>query len=154
MNKKHCTLKISSEILQHQKNFALWRFADLVNMDAIWHRGLIRYLQKKGLAPKEIHADKVATLGDDAPALSTVKKWAAEFKRGRKNLQDDPRSGGLSTTTTQENIDRIHQIAINDRRLTVNHIANVMSISRERVENILHKELDMSKVLVQWVLRL
>ena len=58
----------------------------------------------------------VSTLGDDAPALSTVKKWAAEFKRGRESLEDDPRSGRSSTATTQENIDRIHQIVMNDRR--------------------------------------
>ena len=38
-----------------------------MNMDDIWHLGVIKYLQKKGLAPKGIHADMVATLGDDAP---------------------------------------------------------------------------------------
>lgn len=61
-------------------------------MDKIWHRGVIRYLQKKELTPKEIHADMVSTLGDDAPALSTV-KWAAEFKRGMESLKDDLRLG-------------------------------------------------------------
>ena len=54
-----------------------------MNMDKIWHRGVIKYLQKNELTPKDIHADMVAILRDDAPALSTVKKWAAEFKRGR-----------------------------------------------------------------------
>ena len=56
-------------------------------MNKIWHRGVIRYLQKKELTTKEIHTDMVSTLGDDAPALSTVKKWAAEFKRGRESLE-------------------------------------------------------------------
>ena len=77
-------------------------------MDKIWQRGVIRYLQKKRLTTEEIHADKISTLGDDAPALSTVKKWAAEFKRGRESLEDDRRSGCPSTATTQKNIDRIH----------------------------------------------
>ena len=49
-----------------------------MNMDTISHRGVVRYLQRKGLAHKEIHADMVATLGDDAPALSAVKKWEVE----------------------------------------------------------------------------
>ena len=79
-------------------------FDDLVNMDKIWHRGVIRYLQKKGLTTKKIHTDMVSTLGDDVPALSTVKKWAAEFKRKRESLEKDPRSGRPSTATTQENM--------------------------------------------------
>jgi len=75
-------------------------------MDKIWHRGVIKYLQKKGLTPKEIHADMVSNLRDDAPALSTVKKWEAEFKRG--SLEDDLRSGCPSTAFTQEKIDHNH----------------------------------------------
>ena len=72
----------------------------------------------------------VATVGYDASALSTVKKWAAKFKRGKKSLEDDPRLGRPFTATTQENMDCIHQMVMDDRRLDVNHIANVMSISR------------------------
>ena len=71
-------------------------------MDKIRHRGATKHLQKKGLAPKEIHADMVATLGN-APALSTAK-----FKRGRESLEDDPQSGRSSMAATEENIDCIH----------------------------------------------
>ena len=86
----------------------------------------------------------VATLGNDAPALSTVKKWAAEFKRGSESLEDDPTSGRPASATIQENIDRVHYMVIDDRRLTVNQIADAVAISRERVENIPHQELGMS----------
>ena len=90
-------------------------------MDKIWHRGVIKYLQIKGLTPKDIHTDMAATLRDDAPALSTVQKWTAEFK----SLEDDPRSGRPATATTQENIDRVvHHMVMDDRRLTVNQIAD------------------------------
>ena len=30
--------------------------------------------------------------GDSAPSFTTVKFWAAEFKRGHKSLEDDERS--------------------------------------------------------------
>ena len=56
-------------------------------MDKIWHRGVIRYLQKKGLTTKEIHIDMVSTLGDDAPALSTVKKWEQISRGGGRALK-------------------------------------------------------------------
>lgn len=34
-------------------------------MDKVWHHGAFKYLQKKPLAPKDIHADMVTILGDD-----------------------------------------------------------------------------------------
>ena len=57
--------------------------AKFLNVDKIWHRGVINTC-KKGLTPMEIHADMVDTLGDDTPGLSTVQKWYAEFK-GEQN---------------------------------------------------------------------
>ena len=83
--------------------------------------------------------------------LSTVKKWAAELKWGRESLEADPRSGHSSTATLQENIDRIHQMVMNKGRLTISDLTNVISISREQVENILHNELGMSKISPRWV---
>ena len=41
-----------------------------------------------------------------------------------------------------------------DRRLTTSHVAKMVGISSERVENILHKELGMSKVSARCVPRL
>ena len=37
---------------------------------------------------------------------------------------------------------------MNDRRLIISHLANVISISGERVENIFHNKFGMSKVLL------
>ena len=123
-------------------------------MEKVWHRSIIKYLQKKGLALKDIHADMVATLGDDAPALLTVKKWAAEFKMSRESLEDDARCGRPASATTQETIDYVHHMVMHDRYLTVTKIADAVAISREQVEKILHQELGMSKVSARRVLRL
>ena len=88
----------------------------------------------------------IATLRDDALALSTVKKWAAEFKRGRESLEDDPRSVHPASATTQEDIDCVHHMVMDDRCLTVNQIADAVAISCKQTEKILHQELGMSKV--------
>ena len=69
-------------------------------MNKIWDSSVIKYFQKKDLASKKIHADMVVSLMDKAPALSTVKKWALEFKRARKSFENDPRSERSSTATT------------------------------------------------------
>ena len=36
------------------------------------------------MPPKEIHEDFMETLGKVSPSYNTVKKWTAEFKRGRE----------------------------------------------------------------------
>lgn len=57
-------------------------------MNKICHRGFIKFLREKCVAPNDIDADMVATLGDVAPALSTAKA-AAESKRGLESLEDE-----------------------------------------------------------------
>ncbi len=79
-------------------------------MDNTGLRAVIRYLGLKRLSPKEVHEDMVATLGEGAPSYSMVQKWAAEFKCGSRAPEDVPCPGRPVTVTTQETIDKIHDI--------------------------------------------
>lgn len=58
------------------------------------------------------------------------------------------------TSTTKENVDRVHYIVRDEWRLTVNQITNGIKVSRESVENIMHNELSMTKASAQWMSRL
>ena len=113
-------------------------------MDKVGLRAVIRYLGLKNMSPKDIHEDMVTTLGIDAPSYSMVKKWAAEFKRGRESLEDDPRPGRSVTVSTQETIDKIHDMILADRRINQRYIATQLGISQERVHAIIHNECDES----------
>ena len=55
-------------------------------IDKVEVRGVIKYFCKKGIPQKEIHDDFIKTIGDESPSYSTVKKWAAEFRRGRESV--------------------------------------------------------------------
>ena len=95
-----------------------------------------------------------AIYGDSAPSFTAVKFWAAEFKRGRKTLGDDERSRRPKTVTTDENIAKVHQMVLDDRRIKVREIAEVMNMSKERVCHILNQHLGMRKLSARWVPRL
>ena len=65
--------------------------------------------------PKEIHAILIETLGEHAPSYTTVKNWVAQFKRGDFSTYVAPRPGWPKTVTTQEIIDQIHELILEDR---------------------------------------
>jgi histone-lysine N-methyltransferase SETMAR len=86
--------------------------------------------------------------------FSTIKKWAAEFKRGRTSLEDDPREGCPKSAPPPEIIEQVHDMVLNDWRIKVCEIAETIGISKEHVGYILHEELDVKKLCARWVPRL
>ena len=88
---------------------------------------------------------------DSSPSFSTIKKWAAEFKRDR--IEDDPREGRPKSAPPPEIIEQVHDVVLDDRRMKVREIADTTGISKECVRYILHEELDMKKLCARWVPR-
>ena len=54
------------------------------------------------------------------------------IEKGRKEMEDDPKTGRPSTTRTDENITRVKQLVQSDGRLTV-RISDELSLNRESV---------------------
>ena len=123
-------------------------------MDNIEYCVVIKFFVKGGLTPNEIHLKFIKVYGDSSSSFSTIKKWAAEFKRGRTNLEDDPREGRPKSATPPEIVKQVHDMLLDDRRMKVREIAETTGISKERVGCILHEELDMKKLCARWVPRL
>ncbi|UYV65562.1 hypothetical protein LAZ67_3004702 [Cordylochernes scorpioides] len=112
-------------------------------------RAVIKYLCKKGMSPKEIYEDMVDTLREDNPSYSTVKNWVAAFKLGRISTEDRP--GRLVESVTQENIDKIHDLIMLDKRLTVRQIEETLGFPKTTVDRIMRKHLGLRKISARWV---
>jgi len=54
---------------------------------------------------------------------ATIKNWVAQFKRGDFSTSDAPRPGRPKTVTTPEIIDQIHELILEDRRISAKSIA-------------------------------
>ncbi|EFN89088.1 hypothetical protein EAI_07471, partial [Harpegnathos saltator] len=67
--------------------------------------------------------------GNAAPLFTIVKIWPAEFKRGRKSIFDEERSGRSKTATADETTDYVHRIVMDDRRLALKKITKAVGIS-------------------------
>ena len=55
------------------------------------------------------------------------------------------------TVTTPEIIYQIHELILDDSRVSAKSIAEQLGISRERVGSIIHEDLDMWKLSAKWV---
>ena len=53
--------------------------------------------------------------------------------------------------TTPENIEQIHELIWEDRRILAKSIGEQLSISRDRVGSTIHEDVDMRKLSTKWV---
>ena len=116
-------------------------------------RAVIKLLTKEGAKAKEIHRRMADVYGDSNPKYSTVAKWSAEFKRGRDSLEDDPRPGRPADVISQEIIDRVERLVLNNRRIKAAELASECGSSNGSVYTIIHEHLGMSKVSARLVPR-
>ncbi|XP_011630294.1 histone-lysine N-methyltransferase SETMAR-like [Pogonomyrmex barbatus] len=128
--------------------------AVVVKMEKDEFRAVIKHFYLKKWTATQIKAEFYEIHEDSAPALKTVYFWINEFKRGRTLIKDETRPGRPVEVTTPEMIEKIHRIVMEDRRIKVRDIAEIVGISVDRVHNILHKELEMKKLCARWVPRL
>ena len=77
---------------------------------------------------------------------ATVKNWVAQFKNGDFSTCDALRPGRPKTMTTPEIIEQIHELILEDRRISAKSIAEQLGISLERFGSIIHEDLDMRKL--------
>ncbi|XP_017480334.1 PREDICTED: histone-lysine N-methyltransferase SETMAR-like [Rhagoletis zephyria] len=119
-------------------------------MEKIGHRYVIQYFYLKGLSPSNIKAEIDSTLGGSAPSFTTIKYWVAEFKRGRTSCQEEHRRGQPNEVTTPEMVKKIQKAVMDDRRLKVCELADIVGISKSTVHRILSEDLDMRKLCPRW----
>ena len=125
-----------------------------LKMDKFEVRAVIKYLNLKGMSTKEINEDMIQTLGKDAPLYSTVKKWVAEFKRGKEDVTDDSRAGRPVNVVTDEQSEAVHRAVMSDRRVTIRELVKTLGISFGSIQTILSEVLYMKKLSARWVPRM
>ena len=91
------------------------------------------------------------TLDEHAPSYATVKNWVARFKSSDFSTCDAPRHERPKTVTIPEIIDQIHDLILDDSRISTNSIAEQLDISCERIGSIIHENFEMRKLSAKCV---
>jgi transposase len=79
-------------------------------MDKIEYRAVIKFFVKEGLTPNKIHSKVIKVYMDFSSLFSRIKKWAAEFKRGRTSPEYNSREGRPKSAKTPEIIEQVHDV--------------------------------------------
>ena len=115
------------------------------------YRSILKFLVLEGQSPSNIHERMTAVNGDSAPSRTIVFEWSRCFKNGQLNIEDSPRSGRPISATDERNIKAGENLVVENRRITIYEIAEILGISSGTVHGILHDHLHMTKVCSTWV---
>jgi len=66
---------------------------------------------------------------EEALSQARIYEWFSRFIRGGISLEDQPRSGRPSTSRTDENIKKIRDVIMFDRRRTIGELEALTGVS-------------------------
>ncbi|XP_035225628.1 uncharacterized protein LOC118198134 [Stegodyphus dumicola] len=86
-----------------------------------------------------------------APSKTTICRWYGDFKHGRADANDAALSGRSNEAVSPKNVKQVLKIVMNDRKVKVREIAELVNISTGSASMILHEKLRMKKVFPKWI---
>ncbi|XP_015905527.1 protein GVQW3-like [Parasteatoda tepidariorum] len=89
--------------------------------------------------------------GNDSLKKTIIYQWHERFKSGRESIEVDERSGRPSTSKTDENIDKVKEMLVNNRKLTIREISEGLNIAYGSVQDILANDLGFRRVAAKLV---
>ena len=88
---------------------------------------------------------------ESAMSKTRVYEWYKRFQDGSENVEDDERP---SISTTDENLEKIKGIVMNDRRITIREVADDVDISIGSCHEIFSNDVGMKRVAAKFVPKL
>ena len=92
--------------------------------------------------------------GESAMSKTRVYERYKRFQDGHEDVEDDERPGRSSTSTTDGNVEKVEEMVMNDRRITIREVADDVGISIGSFHEIVSNVLVMKRVAEKFVPKL
>jgi hypothetical protein len=122
--------------------------------ESVEQRYCIKFCQKLGDSKAETIQKIQQAFGDDAMGAMQIKECFNRFKDGRTLADSDQHSRRPSTSRNADVIENLRSLILEDRRLTVQEIADKVRISTGSAHSILTEDLHMCRVVAKSVPKL
>ena len=122
-----------------------------VNVD---QRFNVEFCVKLGKSAVETYNVLKKFYGGECLSRTLVFEWFRRLKEGREEIGDDQRPSRPSTLKTVAIIEKVGEIVRQNRRLSIREVAELISIDKETVRQLLHNNFNMKKVCSKMVPRL
>ncbi|XP_037795034.1 uncharacterized protein LOC119590446 [Penaeus monodon] len=109
------------------------------------YRAVIKFLTLEREMVKEFTNTCVQYMGSVLP-YATVKRWMQDFMVGGEALKDEPRNGIHSTVITQKNINKVHELVTENRRISIDEKEQEPGISHGSIVVIFHEHMHVNKI--------
>jgi HTH domain in Mos1 transposase len=90
-------------------------------------RCAIKFCVKLGESASVTFEELKQAYGEHSLSQTQVFRWHKSFLEGREHVEDEHRSGRLSTSKTDENIERVNTLVRSDCRLTVRMLSEELN---------------------------
>jgi hypothetical protein len=120
--------------------------ADQEVPSSVAQRIIIKFLTKEGVIPYEIFIRLQAHFGDEYLSQPRVFGWTKSFREGRDRVENKPHTRRPRTSVNPDNVLKIGELILANRRITVLELLQEVGISVRSVQDILHNELIVSRV--------
>ena len=117
-------------------------------------RVVIKFYTLLGKSFSDIREDLHTVYGDSCISKSAISKWINCFKEGRDTAKSDMRKGRPVTVSNERKVAEIQEYILEDRRATVENVAEHFGISYGTAQDNMSNKLGMRRVSARWVPRL
>jgi len=111
----------------------------------------IKFCFKDGKSAKETLQMVNAAYGDQALSCLNVFRWYGWFRDGREDIEDDPRSGRPTECRNDNNVEKISQLLLQNRHLSLRMLADVVNIGKDTVRKTVVEDLRKRKICSRFV---